>query len=123
MRWLAWAACVGLAAFIALAAYPWQSPGITPQPQRIDRAAISANGREVTVPALGGGCVRRVRLTATENSRVVVLRLTAYSVSGPHVACPADVRILQASTTLRTPLGHRTLVDGLTHHQVPLERA
>jgi len=119
MRWLAWAACLGLAAVIAVAAHAWQGTGITTQLQPIDHALVSSDGRQVTVPALGGGCIRRVALTATETPRTVLLRLTAYSVSGPHVACPANLRLLQASTRLGAPLGERDLIDASTHHSTP----
>lgn len=119
MRWLAWVACLGLAAAIAVAAHAWQATGITTQLQPIDHALVSSDGRHVRVPALGGGCIRRVALTATETTRAVLLRLTAYSVSGPHVACPANVRLLQASTTLGAPLGERALVDASTHRSTP----
>ncbi len=118
MKWLAWVASLGLAAAIAVAAGGWRSRGISTQLQPIDHALVSANGREVTVPALGGGCIRRVVLTATGTRQVVRLRLTAYSLSGPHVACPADVALLQASTTLRAPLGRRQLVDASTGHRI-----
>lgn len=119
MRWLAWAACLGLAAVIAVAAHARLATGITTQLQPIDHALVSFDGRQVTVPALGGGCVRRVALTATETTRTGLLRLTAYSISGPHVACAANVRLLQASTTLDAPLGERPLVDASTHHLTP----
>lgn len=119
MRWLAWAACLGLAAVLAVAAHAWQATGVTTQLQPIDHALVSSDGRQVTVPALGGGCIRRVALTATETPRAVLLSLTAYSVSGPHVACPADLRLLQASTRLDAPLGERDLVDASTHHSIP----
>jgi hypothetical protein len=116
MRWLAWAACLALAAVIAVAAHAWLATGITTQLQPIDHALVSFDGRQVTVPALGGGCIRRAALTATQTTRTVLLRLTAYSISGPHVACAANVRLLQASTTLDAPLGERPLVDASTHH-------
>jgi len=87
------------------------------QSQDISRALVSADGRTITVPALGGGCVTGVHLTAAETSAEVDLRLTA-RVSGEGV-CPADVVLLQASVVLPRPLGSRRLVDQATGRAVP----
>lgn len=102
---------VALAAGMAMVASGCQSRGITAQLQHVRHAVVSANGRVVTVPAAGGGCVRRVALTASETREEVRLRLTAYSISGPGVACTTEFRPLQASTMLAAPLRGRPLVD------------
>lgn len=118
MKWLAWVACLGLAAFIAVTVWGGQSRGISAQLQPIDHALVSPDGRVITAPALGGGCVTRVALTASETGMAVRLRLTAYSVTGRDVACPADAQLLQASTTLRGPLGGRRLIDASRDRQI-----
>ena len=118
MKWLAWVACLGLAAVIAVTVWGGQSRGISAQLQPIDHALVSPDGRVITVPALGGGCVTRVALTASETGTAVRLRLTAYSITGRNVACPADVQLLQASTTLREPLAGRHLVDASRGRQI-----
>lgn len=111
MRWRAGSTTLALAACVAMATGGCQARGITAQLQQIRHALVSADGRVVTVPAAGGGCVRRVALTASETSDEVQLRLTEYAISGPGVACTTEFRPLQASTRLAAPLGDRQLVD------------
>lgn len=98
------------------------SPGPTVHPspvqlprrdgERIARALVSADGRTVTVPAEGGGCVIGVHLTATETPTQVGLDLSQHLSKGS--VCTGDIRLLQASTVLAQPLGTRTLVDQST---------
>lgn len=115
MRW----SCGVLVTCLAVALTGCQSRGVSRELQPITRALVATDGRSITVPAMGGGCVTRVALTASQTASTVRLRLTAFSVTGHDVACPSDVRLLQAATHLRTPLGHRQLVDGDTGRRVP----
>lgn len=114
MRW----SCGVLVACLAVALTGCRSTGVSSELQPITRALVAADGRSITVPAVGGGCVTRVALTASQTASVVRLRLTAFSVTGHGVACATNVRLLQAATRLRTPLGRRQLVDGDTGREI-----
>jgi hypothetical protein len=104
---------------LAVALAGCQSSGVSSELEPIARALVSTDGRSIVVPATGGGCVRRVALTASQTASTVRLRLTAFSVTGHDVACASVIRLLQTSTRLRTPLGHRRLVDADTGREVP----
>lgn len=77
--------------------------------EAITRALVSADGRTITVPATGGGCVVGVHLSATQTPTTVGLDLSQHVSKGG--ICTDEIRSLQASTVLAQPLGTRTLVD------------
>jgi len=102
------------------------SPALTigPSPVRdrhgdvepVAKALVSADGRTITVPATGGGCVTGVRLSAIETPTEVRLDLSRSMSKG--TVCTAETRLLQASAMLAQPLGTRTLVDQSTGREV-----
>jgi hypothetical protein len=98
----------------------WTPPaGTKPQAQPIEYALVSANGREITVAAFGGGCTVTAHLSATEAAGEVVLRLIGYEHTGRHIACPTNLIVWTRSVTLSEPLAGRRLVDGSTRKVVP----
>jgi hypothetical protein len=114
-RWSCW----GLLACLAAAMAGCQTRGTSADLQPITRALVSVDGRSITVPAMGGGCVTRVVLTASQTVSVVRLRLSTFAAIGRDVVCASDVRLLEATTRLDEPLGRRHLIDTDTGRQVP----
>ena len=112
-----WSCCV-LVASLATAMTGCQSRGSSAEPQPITHALVSTDGRSITVPAIGGGCFARAVLTASQTPSAVRLRLTTLAATSHDVVCTADVRVLQASTRLRKPLGRRHLIDTDTGRQI-----
>lgn len=100
---------------------PTPSPSIflavTGQP--VTFALVSADGRQITVNATGGGCTVDAHLTAEESSDEVGLKLLAQDTTGPEVACTSDMRVWQRSVRLVSPLADRPLRDLTSGKAVP----
>jgi hypothetical protein len=83
-------------------------------PTPIETVTVTDGGLKVSVQTLGGGC-RRLSLKAAESATQVRLSLTTTRPSG---ICPPYVRLVEVTTTLHAPLGHRALVDTATGRPV-----
>lgn len=89
-------------------------------PVAVDFALVAADGRRVTVRGTGGGCMKAARLTATQTSAEVDLRLVRYDVKPTrHLFCSAVLTIWTRSVTLRRALAGRKLATGRLGTDVP----
>lgn len=86
------------------------APGYPAVTVPITAVLVQDGGLRLSTQALGGGC-RRLALQARESSTEVRLTLT---MTRPPGICPPYVLLVEVSTTLHTPLGHRRLVDAAT---------
>jgi hypothetical protein len=97
----------------------WVPPSGTKAVTQPVRFALgAADGRRITVAAIGGGCTEDAHLTGTETPETVTLHLFGYESKGKDVACPANLIVWARSTLLRAPLGARQLDDGSTGKRV-----
>ncbi len=74
---------------------------------------LSVQGRTVSTTATVGGC-GAARLTSRESESTVSLTLKVRSTGKEGRPCPTYIARLQISTTLREPVGHRSVVDATT---------
>lgn len=104
------------ASHVARTPTPWQSPaGTSARPEPIKYALVAADGRKITVTAVGGGCTQARHLGASESSDTVALRLVVYDATG---ACASVLRVYTESTVLTAPLAGRRLTDALNGRAV-----
>ncbi|WP_406503699.1 hypothetical protein [Streptomyces sp. NBC_00212] len=78
----------------------------------IDRT-VTVQGRTITTTTEVGGC-QSARLTAHESGKSVSLTLKVKSTRKSGEACPDYIGLRPVSTTLRQPVGSRSLVDATT---------
>jgi hypothetical protein len=78
---------------------------------------VSGDGRTLTTPASWTGCEDQPQLVAQESGSTVSLTIRGVSYAQPDQACD-DGHVEQLTTTLRSPLGSRSLVDGVGHKAI-----
>ncbi|MFE0682031.1 hypothetical protein ACFW17_14610 [Streptomyces sp. NPDC058961] len=99
------------AALLALAAGPALSGcGSAAAEAPVPLQDFSVQGRTVTTTVLIGGC-EAARLTSRESESTVSLTLRVRSTGHEGQPCPAFIARKHIGTTLREPVGNRSVVD------------
>jgi hypothetical protein len=94
---------------------PAPAPRVSKQP--IEQP-VTVRGRTLTTKAVAGGC-RTARLVSRETPTTVTLTIFVINHQKPGQLCPALAMLVPVSTTLKTSLGSRQLIDGATGKRLP----